>query len=156
MTFQQFPGASIREIRMREAANYLANTETPAILIDVRERDEYLPRHAHHAVNIPMSEFIARIAEVPQDQDVLVICEHGPRSTNVVRYLMRQGYTQVINVDGGTEMWESAGLPMDYPKHPKPLATSRLPASYHAMSRVTAPVCLHTIGRLVSLCLCAV
>jgi rhodanese-related sulfurtransferase len=36
----------------------------------------------------------------------------------VVRYLMRQGYTQVINVDGGTEMWESAGLPMDYSPAP--------------------------------------
>ena len=118
MTSQQFPGASMREMTVREAASYLADPETPAILIDVRERDEYLPRHAHNAVNIPMSEFIARIAEVPQDQDVLVICEHGPRSTNVVRYLMRQGYTQVINVDGGTEMWESAGLPMDYPNAP--------------------------------------
>jgi rhodanese-related sulfurtransferase len=108
----------MREMTVREAASYLDDPETPAMLIDVRERDEYLPRHAHNAVNIPMSEFIARIAEAPKDQDVLVICEHGPRSTNEVRYLMRQGYTQVINVDGGTEMWESAGLPMDYSPAP--------------------------------------
>lgn len=115
MTSRQFSGASMREMTAREAASYLADPETPAILIDVRERDEYQARHAQGAVNIPMSEFIARIAEVPQDQDVLVICEHGPRSTNVVRYLMRQGYTRSINVDGGTDQWEAAGLPMDYP-----------------------------------------
>lgn len=121
MTFRQIPDASLREMTVREAASYLANTENPAVLIDVRERDEFLPRHAQGAVNIPMSEFIARIAEVPQDQDVLVICEHGSRSKNVALYLMRQGYTRVSDVDGGTEMWESAGLPMDYPNTPNTL-----------------------------------
>lgn len=115
MTFRQFPGATMREMTAREAASYLVDPETSAVLIDVRERDEYAARHAQGAVNIPMSEFIARIAEVPQDQDALIICEHGPRSTNVVRYLMREGYARAINVDGGTDQWETAGLPMVYP-----------------------------------------
>lgn len=114
VTMRPFPGEQIREITVREAASYLDDATHNALLIDVRERDEYRPRHAHGAINIPMSEFVARIAEVPQDREVLVICEHGPRSHNVVRYLQRQGYTQAINVDGGTDMWESAGLPMDY------------------------------------------
>ncbi|HEX6544386.1 MAG TPA: rhodanese-like domain-containing protein [Ktedonobacterales bacterium] len=114
MTFQPNPGAAVPEMTVREAASHLAASDTASVLIDVRERDEYQPRHAQGAVNIPMSEFVARIGEVPQDQDVLVICEHGSRSYNVVRYLMRQGHTQAINVDGGTEMWEAAGLPMEY------------------------------------------
>lgn len=115
MTSRQFPGASVREMTVREAASYLADPETSALLIDVRERYEYLPRHAQGAVNIPMSEFVTRLAEVPQDQEVLIICEHGSRSYDVVAYLMRQGFTLAINVEGGTEMWESARLPMDYP-----------------------------------------
>ncbi len=115
MTFRPFPDASLPEMTVREAASHLAEPETTAILLDVREPYEFVPRHAQGAVNIPMSEFVARIAEVPQDREVLVICEHGSRSADVVRYLMRQGYTQAINVDGGTEMWESAGLPMEYP-----------------------------------------
>lgn len=114
MTFRPNPGSSLREMTAREAAAHLGNPENTAILIDVREHYEYLPRHARGAVNIPMSQFIARLVEVPQDQDLLVICEQGPRSTNVVRYLMRQGYARAFNVDGGTEMWEAAGLPMDY------------------------------------------
>lgn len=101
---------------VREAASHLANPDASAMLIDVRETYEYLPRHAQGAVNIPMSEFVARLAEVPQDQDVLIICEHGSRSYDVVRYLMNQGYTQAINVDGGTDQWEAARLPMEYPK----------------------------------------
>jgi len=115
VTFRPFPGASLPEMTVREAASHLAEPDTTAILLDVREPYEYVPRHAQGTVNIPMSEFVARIAEVPQDREVLVICEHGSRSQDVVRYLMRQGYTQAINVDGGTEMWESAGLPMEYP-----------------------------------------
>lgn len=115
MTSRQFPGASLPEMTVREAASHLAEPGVNAILIDVREPYEYAPRHAQGAVNIPMSEFIARIAEVPKDREALVICEHGTRSQNVVRYLMRQGYTQAINVADGTEMWEAAGLPMDYP-----------------------------------------
>lgn len=115
MTSQQPSGASMREMTVRETASYLDDPANSAILVDVREPDEYAPRHAHGAVNIPMSEFIARIAEVPRDKDVLVICEHGNRSANVVRYLMRQGYTRTANVDGGTDAWEAAKLPMDYP-----------------------------------------
>lgn len=107
------------EMTVREAASYLADPANDAVLIDVREPDEFLPRHAHGAVNIPMSEFIARIAETPRDRDALIICEHGTRSANVVRYLMRQGYTRTINVDGGTEMWEAAGLPMEFQNTPK-------------------------------------
>ncbi|HEY7341476.1 MAG TPA: rhodanese-like domain-containing protein [Ktedonobacterales bacterium] len=115
MTFRPSQGASLPEMTVREAASHLAEPDTTAILLDVREPYEYVPRHAQGAVNIPMSQFVARIVVVPKDREVLVICEHGSRSQDVVRYLMRQGYTQAINVDGGTEMWEAAGLPMEYP-----------------------------------------
>ena len=119
MTFRQPPGSSLPEMTTREAASYLADSNQSAALIDVRERYEYEPRHAQGAINIPMSEFVARMAETPKDRDVLIICEHGTRSAQVARYLMRQGYTRVFNVEGGTEQWEAAGLPMDYPNTPK-------------------------------------
>lgn len=104
------------DMTVREASAYLAEHPADAILIDVREPDEYQPRHATGAINIPMSEFVARIGEVPQDRDALIICEHGVRSANVVQYLRRHGYDRAINVDGGTEEWEAAGMPMEYPK----------------------------------------
>ena len=108
-------GNALPEMTTREAADYLADPENTAVLIDVRERYEYDPRHARGAINIPMSEFVARMAETPKDKDALIICEHGTRSAQVGRYLMRQGYTRVYNVEGGTEQWEAAGLPMEYP-----------------------------------------
>lgn len=115
MTSRPSSGDAMPEMTVRGAASHLADHADSAVLIDVRERYEYVPRHAQGAVNIPMTEFIARIAEVPRDQDALIICEHGTRSQNVVKYLQRQGYTRAFNVADGTEMWESAGLPMEYP-----------------------------------------
>ena len=98
---------------VREAASRLAEPDSTAILLDVREPYEYVPRHATGAVNIPMSQFVARIAEVPQDREVLVICEHGSRSAQVVQFLRRLGHTRVTNVSGGTDQWEKQGLPME-------------------------------------------
>lgn len=118
MASRQAPGNSLPEMTTREAAAYLADHDNSAVLIDVRERDEYQPRHAQGAINIPMSEFVARMAETPKDKDALIICEHGSRSAQVARYLMRHGYTRVYNVEGGTEQWEAAGLPMEYPNNP--------------------------------------
>ena len=118
MASRQPSGNSLPEMTTREAASYLADPNNTAVLIDVRESYEYQPRHAQGAINIPMSEFVARMAETPKEKDALIICEHGTRSAQVARYLMRQGYTRVFNVEGGTEQWEAAGLPMEYPNSP--------------------------------------
>ncbi len=102
------------EISAREAYARLTAPGSDAVLIDVREPWEYQPRRAQGAVSIPLSQFAQRFAEVPREREALIICEHGTRSLQVVRFLARQGYSNTLSVDGGTEMWEAAGLPMEY------------------------------------------
>lgn len=102
------------EIGAREAYAHLTAPDSDALLVDVREPWEYGPRRARGAVSIPLSQFMQRFAEIPREREALIICEHGVRSLEVVRFLARQGYTHTVSVDGGTEMWEMAGLPMDY------------------------------------------
>jgi rhodanese-related sulfurtransferase len=102
------------EISAREAHARLSAPGSEALLIDVREPWEFQPRRAQGAVNIPLSQFMQRFAEIPRERDALIICEHGVRSLQVVKFLARQGYGHTLSVDGGTEMWEVAGLPMDY------------------------------------------
>ena len=82
-------------------------------LIDVREVWEFQQGRAAGAVNIPMSEFRARFGEVPRDRDVLFICHSGQRSQVAARFVRQQGVLRVYNVDGGTEAWELARLPME-------------------------------------------
>ena len=101
-------------ITVREANARMQDAQSDALLLDVREVYEYVPRHPTGAVNIPMSELQRRVGEVPKDREVLVICEHGNRSVKVTRFLRAQGVAQAYNVDGGTEEWEQARLPMDY------------------------------------------
>lgn len=80
-------------------------------LIDVREEHEYVAGHAPVARNVPLSHFIDRLAEVPRDQKVYIICESGARSAQAVAWLDGQGY-DAVNVLGGTAAWRSAGLPI--------------------------------------------
>jgi len=83
-----------------------------AYLLDVREDDEWTAGHAPGAHHLPMMELPARIAEVPADRDVAVICRSGGRSAQVVTYLMRNGWDQVRNVEGGMGEWAAAGRPV--------------------------------------------
>jgi rhodanese-related sulfurtransferase len=92
----------------------MARPDADTVLLDVRETYEYQPRRAKGAVNIPMSQLQRRNDEVPRDRDMLVICEHGVRSVQVVAYLrQRLGLARAVNVEGGTDAWERAGLPME-------------------------------------------
>ncbi|MGW0734358.1 rhodanese-like domain-containing protein [Streptomyces sp. NPDC002851] len=84
-------------------------------LLDVREDDEWQAGHAARALHIPMSEFVARYGELteaaPADGRVHVICRSGGRSAQVTMYLAQQGI-DAVNVAGGMEAWEAAGLPV--------------------------------------------
>lgn len=84
-------------------------------LLDVRENDEWVAGHAEGALHIPMSEFVARYAELteaaPADGKVYVLCRVGGRSAQVTQYLLQQG-VDAVNVAGGMQAWEAAGRPV--------------------------------------------
>lgn len=83
-----------------------------AQLIDVREPDEYSAVRAEGAVNIPLSEFVARTDEIDPERDIYLICKSGGRSAQAGEYLEQaRGWDNVINVAGGTTAWVEQGLP---------------------------------------------
>jgi rhodanese-related sulfurtransferase len=83
-----------------------------AFLLDVREPDEWGAGHAPGAYHLPMQQVPARMAEVPMDGDVLVVCRSGVRSAQVVGFLQANGWDNVINLDGGMRAWAAAGRPL--------------------------------------------
>jgi rhodanese-related sulfurtransferase len=89
-----------------------AEVAEDAVLIDVRDPDEWAAGHAPEAVHLPMMEIPVRVEEVPRDRDVVVVCRVGSRSAQVVAYLQAQGYDRVANLDGGMYAWAAAGRPM--------------------------------------------
>ena len=80
-----------------------------AYLLDVREPDEWAAGHAPGAHHLPMMEVPARIAEIPSDADVVVVCRSGGRSAQVTAYLMQHGWDNVRNLAGGMGAWQDAG-----------------------------------------------
>jgi rhodanese-related sulfurtransferase len=84
----------------------------PAVILDVREVDEFVRARVDGALLIPMSQLLARQDEVPRDRPVLVICATGNRSANVTAHLLASGWTDVANVAGGITTWERMGLPV--------------------------------------------
>ncbi len=66
------------------------------------------------AVLIPLGEVEARApAELAADKPVYVICNSGNRSRTASDTLIRLGFTEVYNVDGGIQAWLKAGLPVE-------------------------------------------
>jgi rhodanese-related sulfurtransferase len=80
-----------------------------AYLLDVREDDEWQAGHAPGAHHLPMTDVPARLAEIPDDTDVVVVCRSGGRSGRVVSYLTGQGRDNVRNLDGGMQSWAATG-----------------------------------------------
>ena len=82
-----------------------------AHLLDVREQDEWDAGHVEGAQHIPIGEFLGRIAEVPTDRELVVVCSVGSRSAQVAAYLAQQGY-DAVNLEGGLQAWAAAGRPL--------------------------------------------
>jgi rhodanese-related sulfurtransferase len=83
-----------------------------ALVIDVREHDEWVAGHAPGAVHIPLGDIPARLDELPvTDQSLPIVCRSGGRSGRAVQWLVQQGF-DVVNVDGGMRGWHAAAKPM--------------------------------------------
>jgi rhodanese-related sulfurtransferase len=105
------PGA-LPTIDVSEADRRLREDPDRPLLVDVREADEFATVRAPGAMLVPTSTFMARIGELPADRPLLVICHVGGRSAAVAGYLIRAGRNGVVNVAGGMDAWERAGLPV--------------------------------------------
>ena len=99
---------AIAEITVDEVASRLGSG---ALLLDVREDDEWAAGHAGDAVHIPLGAVADRRAELPAGRTVLCICRMGGRSLKAAALLSDVGY-EVANVAGGMQVWESSGRPV--------------------------------------------
>ena len=77
-------------------------------VLDVREDFEWEAGHIEGALHIPMQEVPGRLADVPVDGQVLVVCKVGGRSARVTAYLQAQG-VDAVNLADGMLGWQAAG-----------------------------------------------
>ena len=99
---------AVPEIEAAEAMDLVA---AGAVLLDVREDEEWVAGHAPQAVHVAMGEVQGRLAELPAGRTVVCVCRVGGRSGAVAEYLRGIG-VDAINLTGGMNAWAAAGLPI--------------------------------------------
>lgn len=82
-----------------------------AILLDVREPQEWQAGHAPGARHIPLGQLGQRQGELPPGRPVITVCRSGVRSARAASLLAGQG-SDVANLRGGMRAWAAAGLPL--------------------------------------------
>ena len=94
-----------------EEAKSLVESNVSLIIVDVRIREEYDSGHIEGAILIPVSELEGRINELSKEEELLIYCRTGNRSSNSVNILKANGYTKIFHMNDGIIAWIQAGYP---------------------------------------------
>ena len=94
-------------------ATMLINRED-AVVLDVRETNEFQTGHIVNSVHIPQGFLKDRLNELDKHKTkpIVVACRSGHRSGQACSLLKKNGYENIYNLSGGVMAWESANLPL--------------------------------------------
>lgn len=111
MSWQQEPqGAAV----MVGPEHVSGLVESGALLVDVREPEEWSAGHAPDAHHVPLGDLEARVHELPRDRLLVMVCRSGQRSALATHALRSVGF-DAVNLDGGMQAWAAAGFPVHGP-----------------------------------------
>ena len=101
-----------------QAATLLINHEN-AIVLDVREENEYTQGHILNSMHIPLSQLSERISRLEKyrDRPIIASCMSGSRSGRACSLLKKNGFEKVHNLKGGIVAWQNANLPLSKGKN---------------------------------------
>jgi hydroxyacylglutathione hydrolase len=103
----RMPQIAVDELRHRMTA-------TPGLrVLDVRRPGEYAAGHVPAARNVPLDRLVEEVAGLDRRRPTAVICAGGYRSSAAVSLLARLGFSDLMNVVGGTSAWRTAGYPVE-------------------------------------------
>ncbi len=106
---------SVSSISPKELAE-LSSRKPNLELIDVRTPMEYQALHVSFARNVPLDQLnpaaLMKGRNGTANEPLYIVCQSGGRSRQACEAFLKAGYTNVINVEGGTKACEQAGLPL--------------------------------------------
>ncbi len=94
-----------------EQAKLLIESKPSLIILDVRRQDEYDIGHIERAIIIPLDELEDRLDELSKNDELLVYCRTGNRSSSAVTILKANEFTKIFNMKDGITGWIQAGYP---------------------------------------------
>jgi rhodanese-related sulfurtransferase len=109
--FRSLMGGGVPAVTVQQASEMQGQDGVGALIVDVREPNEYTQLRARGAVLLPLGRLNGRVRDLPRDRELLLMCRTGGRSQNATQFLQAQGFSNVTNVSGGIVAWHAAGLP---------------------------------------------
>lgn len=103
-------GPGVPSVDVKQA-HEMQGDDAGALIVDVREPNEYHQLRAQGAVLLPLGRLSTRVQDLPRDREILLMCRTGGRSSNATQFLAANGFENVTNVSGGIVAWHEAGLP---------------------------------------------
>ncbi len=82
-------------------------------VVDVRERNEFNLGHIPNAKLLTSPEILADPAQLSDEDEIVVVCNHGRRSRQIQLHLQDLGFDNVSSLKGGLEAWKTTELPLD-------------------------------------------
>ena len=101
----------MNEIDDVDVASALTLINEGAILLDVREDEEWEAGRAPMARHVALSSIPDVVDDLPRDRVVICVCRSGARSARAARFLLEHGL-RVVNLEGGMTAWSVAGAEM--------------------------------------------
>jgi len=98
----------ITNVSVDEARELLAGG---ALLLDVREDNEWSLGHAPEARHIALAEVPDHLEELDRNRRIVCVCRSGGRSARAGEFLLEQGF-DVVNLDGGMTAWAQQAGPL--------------------------------------------
>ena len=107
------PVDTIPQLSVAELKEQMTNSELQ--IVDVRRPGEYVNGHVPRAVNAPLASLDKSLGPLPLEKNkpTAVICAGGYRSSAAASLLQKQGFSNLLNVSGGTGAWVNAGYPVE-------------------------------------------
>ena len=112
-TLQNVHIEGVKHITPLDAFEILQNDK--AVFIDVREIDEIEIERIDlkSVLYYPMTAIADKLKFIAKDQNIILVCPNGIRSTKVANLLTINNYPNVANLDGGFSAWRSQGFPFE-------------------------------------------
>ncbi len=105
----EIPSGILTQIEPRVLWNRL-RSQTPPLVVDVRERREFKQGHIAQAQHIPLVDILTKPVQLPHDRPIVLVCRAGRRSARATYALHNQGYNNCVLLKGGMQAWERDGL----------------------------------------------
>lgn len=90
-----------------EALRSRLSSDSPVLLLDVRQPEEHAEKNIPNSILIPLGELPDRIDDLEEyrGQDIVVYCRSGNRSAQACMYLAASGFSNLYNLHGGMLTW---------------------------------------------------